>query len=126
MSDINEAYARIDYAFLKNLSSKINKIEDRLDKISNRVTRINGKIKNIDITATYANRQTFEKKDKTEFSFGSMFNAAPVVTLSVKTNDDSKNPYAVITSLSKDKVQFRIIGGGNSNQVHCIAIGETE
>lgn len=125
MSDINEAYARIDYKFLSDLSSRITKVEDRLDNIRRRVSNINGKFKDIKNFTFYANRQSFSSREKMIFKFGNLFDEAPVVSLTIDPVDDNTTPNIYITDINKDHVKFRIEGGGSRTRVHCLAIGES-
>lgn len=125
MSDINEAYARIDYKFLSDISSDLRKLEERVDRISRRVSNINGKFKDIKDTVMYANRESFSSREKMIFKFGNLFKEAPVVSLTIDPVNDDTTPNIYITDITKDYVKFRIEGGGSRTRVHCIAVGES-
>jgi|688.fasta_scaffold00729_12 hypothetical protein len=126
--DINEAYARIDYKMLKDLSEKINSVEEQLTKLKKSFSSIQGTFKDLENLSFFADRKLFNKNDKLEFSFGSNYKNPPVVTLTAENMSQStdKNPYVTIIELTKDRVKFKIINAAPSTRVHCIAMGETD
>jgi hypothetical protein len=126
--DINEAYARIDYKMLKDLSEKINSVEEQLTKLKKSFSSIQGSFKDLENLSFFADRKLFNKNDKLEFSFGSNYKNPPVVTLTAENMSQStdKNPYVTIIELTKDRVKFKIINAAPSTRVHCIAMGETD
>ena len=126
--DINEAYARIDYKMLKDISDKLVALEERVIKLNKAFSNIQGSFQDIENLRFFADRKTFNKNDKLEFSFGSNYKNPPVVSLTAENISQSteKSPYASIVSLTKDRVRFKIINAGPSTRVHCIAMGETD
>jgi len=126
--DINEAYARIDYKMLKNLSEKITSLETKFARLRKAFSSIQGSFKDIENLAFFADRKTFNKNDKLEFSFGSNYKNAPVVSLTAENMSKAtdKNPYVTIVELNKDRVRFKIINAAPTTRVHCIAMGETD
>lgn len=126
--DINEAYARIDYKMLKDMSDKIGSLEERLTNLGKAFSNIQGSFQDITNLKFFADRKIFNKNDKLEFSFGSNYKNPPVVTLTAENVSQStdKSPYVTIISLTKDRVRFKIINAGPSTRVHCIAMGETD
>jgi hypothetical protein len=126
--DINEAYARIDYKMLKDLSEKINSVEEQLTKLKKSFSSIQGSFKDLENLAFFADRKLFNKNDKLEFSFGSNYKNPPAVVLTAENMSQStdKNPYVYIIELTKDRVKFKIINSAPSTRVHCIAMGETD
>lgn len=126
--DINEAYARIDYKMLKDLSEKINSLDTQFTNLKKSFSSIQGSFRDIESLAFFADRKLFNKNDKLEFSFGSNYKSPPVVVLTAENMSQStdKNPYVSIIELTKDRVKFKIINASPSTRVHCIAMGETD
>ena len=131
MSDINEAYARIDYKFLKDLDVKIDSLEERLDDLANKVSVIGGRVGRSNDLVIYSNKRIFSRSGSgtatLSFSFGSIFKKVPDVCLTPALSGEtvpSNLPTICIVSTSVTEVKFVIEGGQRSTRVHCIAIGE--
>lgn len=126
--DINEAYARIDYKTIKDLSDTIEGLKATVRKLRKSFSSIQGEFKDIENLKIFADRKTFSKNDPLEFAFGSSYSNPPVVTLTAEntSNNTDKTPYATIVSLTKDKVKFKLVNAASNTRVHCIAMGQTD
>lgn len=138
MSAINEAYARIDYAYLKNLESRINKLEEEVNKLNSSVDSINGD----DTRASnkrFSTRRITMSKSKTsgKVNFSPAYPSIPTVVFTAQ-DDVAAGRVIVITELTKEYVKFNVLtltssavkgdqGSAKGNYtINMIAIGRAE
>lgn len=136
MSSINEAYARIDYAYLKSLENQIEDIKRLLSNIQG-THSVNGETLGYDKLQLFTlrrlvggNERNVKIKFPTPFSTGSF----PTVSITV-ADTDARFKSVVITQCTNEFVSFRIadVPGIKYNSdassagfsVHIIAIGKT-
>ncbi len=131
MTAINEAYARIDFAYLRSLEEKITSLEKKVADLDKQVDSIDGE----DNSAT--NKRFVTKKiplnsknNSGKVTFSPAFASIPVVVFS--TQDDSGVSRSVtITELTKDYVKFsvKVISGTSKSgkyDLHMLALGTSK
>lgn len=133
MSAINEAYARIDYSYLKQLEAKIEALENIVDSLNeNAQDDIDG-----DEVAGFNKRfvarriKMSDKKPTQKITFSPSFPQRPTVVFGVQDNSGVFRN-VVITELNSEFVKFNVVK--NSNQktndgnftLHMIAMGKKE
>lgn len=136
MSSINEAYARIDYAYLKSLENQIEDIKRTLANIKGSHS-INGETLGYDKVQIFSLRRLIEGNERNiKIKFPTPFASGSFPTASITVADaDGRFKNVVITQCTNEFVSFRIIPvsgisysgeASNSNfSVHILAVGKT-
>lgn len=109
MTAINEAYARIDYSYLKNLESRINKLEEEVNKLNSAVDSIGGEDTQGSNKRFVTRRIVLNKnKNSSRVNFSPAFPARPTVVFSLE-DDGSAGRVVVITELTTEYVKFNVL-----------------
>ena len=134
MSSINEAYARIDYAYLKSLENQIEDIKRVLANIKG-THSINGQTLGYDKVQLFTLRRRVAGNEKNvKIKFPTPFASGSFPTVSITVADaDARFKSIVITQCTNEFVSFRIsevpgiLYRGDAKtagfSVHIIAIG---
>lgn len=138
MTAINEAYARIDYAYLKSIESRINKLEEEVNKLNSAVDSIGGEDTKASNKRFVSRRITLNKNKSSEkVNFSPEFPAKPTVVFSVE-DDTVTGRVVVVTELTAKYVKFNVLTLTNagvkgdqgstkgSYTVNMLAIGKAE
>jgi hypothetical protein len=127
MSAINEAYARIDYAYLKSLETSIKNLEQKINSLIEAVGGTNRRF--------ISKRVAMNDKNSTQkITFSPAFPERPTVTFAIQDNGAVLRE-VVITELNTEFVKFNVVrtpgqkppkktSGGFT--LHFIAIGKKE
>lgn len=131
MSAINEAYARIDFAYLRSLEEKISSLDKKISDLDKQVDNLDGE-DNSSTNKRFVTRRIAlnAKTNSGKITFSPAFAAIPVVTFS--TQDDAGVSRSVtITELTSEYVKFsvRVVSGTSKSgkyQLHMLAIGRSK
>lgn len=108
MSSINEAYARIDYAYLKGLENEIINLKKIVSGINNSDHSIRNKtIRTSDIQIFAVERTLRGGQRNAIIKFKKEFAEAPIVTLTLE-DADARFKALVIKDVNTERVTFAI------------------
>lgn len=131
MSAINEAYARIDFAYLRSLEEKITSLDKKINDLDKQVDNIDGEDNSSSNKRFVTRRISLNSKTNSgKVTFSPAFAAIPVVTFS--TQDESGVSRSVtITELTAEYVKFsvKVISGTSKSgkyQLHMLALGKSK
>lgn len=127
MSAINEAYARIDYAYLKSLETKIANLTERVQDLEKASGGTNRRF--------IVRRISMNDKNATQkITFSPAFPERPTVTFAIQDTGKILRE-VVITELTSEYVQFNVVRTPGQKPpkkadgafiLHFIAIGKSE
>lgn len=131
MSAINEAYARIDFSYLRSLEEKISSMEKKINDLDKQIDNIDGG-DNAATNKRFVTRRIAlnSKNNSGKVTFSPKFASIPVVTFS--TQDDSGASRVVtITELTSEYVKFsvKLVSGTSKSgkyQLHMLALGKSK
>ncbi len=129
MSAINEAYARIDYSYLKQLETRLQAVEEEIDEMNEDLDSINdedvkGSNKRI-ITKRISQK---DNKPSGKVTFSPAFPERPTVTATVADNSGVART-VVITELNREYVKYSVFKhpgqkADASFSIHMIIVGK--
>lgn len=136
MSSINEAYARIDYAYLKSLENEIVNLKNIVANINNNDHSIRGvTLRTSDIRILAGERELEGNRRNFVINFKKEFAQEPVVFLTIE-DSDARFKGILIRNVSTEKVSFSVEPIPNIKytekianakfSVHFIAIGRAK
>lgn len=136
MSSINEAYARIDYAYLKSLENEIINLKKIVAGINNSDHSIRGVTVRTSDLRVFAGERPFRGgQTNLTINFKQDFAQEPIVFLTVE-DSDGRFKSVIIKSVTKERVSFSVENIPNIKytekidnpefSVHFIAIGRAK
>jgi hypothetical protein len=108
MSSINEAYARIDYAYLKQLENEINDLKKQVASINNSEHSLRGTTVRTSDIRIFAGERTYPG-NQTNFSinFKKDFAQEPLVFLTIE-DSDARYKALALKSVTKSGMTFSV------------------
>lgn len=125
MSAINEAYARIDYSYLKELESRLQAVENEIDEISDDV--------DTGVSKRIVTRKVSLKDNKSsgKITFGKAFPRRPTVTFGIQDGAGIARS-VVITEITTEYFKYTVFkhpgqkGADGGFTLHIVAIGDKD
>lgn len=131
MSAINEAYARIDFAYLRSLEEKIASLDKKINDLDKQVDNIDGE-DNAATNKRFVTRRIAlnAKTNSGKITFSPAFAAIPIVVFTVQ-DDSGVSRSITVTELTAEYVKFsvKIISGTSKTgkyQLHMLAVGKSK
>lgn len=131
MTAINEAYARIDFSYLRSLEEKISSLEKKVQDLDKQIDSIDGEDNNSSNKRFVSKKIPLTSKSSSgKITFSPAFASVPVVFFST-TDESGVSRSVTITEITKNYVKFstKVISGTSKTgkfQLHMIAMGRSK
>jgi hypothetical protein len=128
---INEAYARIDFSYLRSLEEKISSLEKKVQDLDKQIDSIDGEDNNSSNKRFVSKKIPLTSKSSSgKITFSPAFASVPVVFFST-TDESGVSRSVTITEITKNYVKFstKVISGTSKTgkfQLHMIAMGRSK
>jgi hypothetical protein len=131
VSAINEAYARIDFAYLRSLEEKIAALDSKVADLDKQVDNLDGEDNSFSNKRFVTKRISLNAKTNSgKVTFSPAFASVPVVVFSAQ-DDSGVSRSITITEITKDYVKFsvKVVSGTSKTgkySIHMMALGRSK